>query len=93
MRTKAAKPPKARRRIHRSFTIDSALVARAQRLAPPELSGNLNRMISVALSTLVEKFERTRFEREMADMGADASLRGESARISEEFRRAEPDGL
>ena len=93
MATKTIKPPKAARRLHRSFTIDSKLVAEAKRVAPAELADNLNRMIAVALTELVEKFKRARFESEMAEMAGDASLCRESGRIAGEFRPAESDGL
>ena len=93
MATKTIRPPKAPRRIHRSFTIDSELVAEAKRLAPLELANNLNRMIAVALMELVDKFKRVRFEREMAEMAGDGTVRRESARISREFLTAESDGL
>lgn len=84
---------KTRAKIHRSFLIDSELVSEARRLVPRELSGNLNRIISMALQEYVAKLQWESFEREMARMAADRSLRGESTRITEAFRRAEADGL
>lgn len=79
--------------IHRSFSLDAELVAEARRLAPPELSGNLNRMMNVALADLVEGYRRLMFEAEMARMASDPALARESAEMAQHFEAAEFDGL
>lgn len=79
--------------LHRSFSIDMALIEQAKRWAPMELSGNLNRMIHVALAELIDKYKRIQFEADMARMAADPALKKESARMTRQFRAADADGL
>lgn len=87
-----ARPPR-KDRIHRSFLLDAALVDEARKLVAPELSGNLNRIVNMALAALIEKQQKLKFADEMAVMAQDLALRKESIRISHEFRSAEKDGL
>lgn len=78
--------------LHRSFSLNAELVAEALRVMPRELSGNLNRMMNVALAELVQKYKTMKLEAEMARMAADAALSRESKRISREFSDTESEG-
>ena len=87
------KPLARKDRIHRSFLLDANLVEEARSLVPVELSGNLNRIVNMALEALVEKQRKLRFADEMDAMARDLSLRKASELISRDFKTGESDGL
>ena len=62
-------------------------------VAPPELKGNLNRLVLVSLRDFVALRRREAFEQAMGEMGADPSIRSECATIEKEFTPVERDGL
>ncbi len=79
--------------IRRSVALSSQLVEQAAALAPAELQGNLNRLVTVALQEFAARRRALAFEEAMARMGADPAIRAECARIGEEFAAAEGDGI
>ena len=79
--------------IHRSFTIDDALVKQAQHVVPAAVAGNLNRMVTVALTELVAKYERLLFGQQIAAMAADPAVSRESKKATADFKITDPDGL
>ncbi len=62
-------------------------------VAPPELSGNLNRLVMISLRDFVARRRTEAFAEAMAEMAADPAIRSESAAITSEFIVAENDGL
>ena len=69
------------------------LVEEAETIAPPELKGNFNRLMAVALKEFSIRRKEKTFEEAMAQMAADPAIRSENTAILEEFTNAEPDGL
>ena len=80
-------------RIRRSVLLPSSLVESVRRAAPAEIRDNLNRVVVVALQEYAANRERLVFEDAMARMARDPEIIAESARITDEFRSAEADGL
>jgi hypothetical protein len=62
-------------------------------LAPAELHGNLNRLVTTALKEYAAARKRQTFEEAMARMAADPAIRAASDAISKSFETAETDGL
>ncbi len=62
-------------------------------MAPAELRGNLNRLVTTALREYTEIRKRQAFEKAMADMAADPAIRSASAELLTAFRTTETDGL
>jgi hypothetical protein len=79
--------------VRRSFALPGRLVREAAAAGPPELRGNLNRLVTVALQEYVARLRQRDFESAMARMAADPTVRRENARIAKAFRKAEGDGL
>jgi len=79
--------------IRRSFALPGRLVMEATEASPPDLRGNLNRLVKVALQEFVARRKRKDFENAMARMSADPAIRLENRRIAKEFRRADSDGF
>ena len=79
--------------IRRSIALSRQLFEEAETVAPPELKGNFNRLMTVALKEFsIHRREKT-FEESMAQMAADPAIRSEMRAISKEFARTELDGL
>jgi hypothetical protein len=79
--------------IRRSVALLSALVKKLSTLAPAELAGNWNRLVTVALREYAARRRVLAFELQMAAMAADRDIQGECAIIGREFSVADPDGL
>lgn len=79
--------------VHRSFTLDGTLVKKARRVIPPAVADNLNRMVTVALTELVARYERAAFDEQVARMAADPAICREARRIAKDFGTADSDGL
>jgi hypothetical protein len=62
-------------------------------VAPPELKGNLNRLVLVSLRDFVARRRAEAFEHAMTAMAHDPAIRSECAAIAGEFAPAERDGL
>lgn len=62
-------------------------------MAPPELRGNWNRLVTVALEEFARHRRRQQFEQAMTVMSADPAIQKENAAIRGEFAMAEADGL
>lgn len=88
MRTKGS--PKT---IRRSVALSPQLVEEAQALAPPELRGNLNRLVTVALKEFAARKRQQAFEEAIAQMAQDPAIQAECASISQDFALTERDGL
>ena len=79
--------------VRRSVALPSDLMDEVLSVAPPELKGNLNRLVLVSLRDFVARLRAEAFEQAMAEMGTDPAIRSESAAITEEFAATERDGL
>ena len=79
--------------VRRSVALPGKLVEAALEAAPPELRGNLNRLMRVSLEEFVARRKKADFERVMAEMAADPALQAASRAISDEFAAADGDGL
>jgi hypothetical protein len=79
--------------IRRSIALPRELVQEVEAIAPFNLKGNFNRLVSVALQRFASQRKAEAFEEAMGRMAADPSIRAECAAISKEFLRAESDGL
>lgn len=79
--------------IRRSVALPKRLVDEVAAVAPPELRGNWNRLVIVALEEFAGERRRQEFERAMARMAADPAIQKECAAIQREFSAAEADGL
>jgi hypothetical protein len=84
---------RATRTVRRSVALSSQLVREATAVAGPELKGNLNRLVTVALQEFAARRRARAFEDAMAKMAADPAIREECAAITRDFRGAESDGL
>ena len=91
MKAKAQK--KAVRTIRRSVALPRDLIEEASAVAPPELSENLNRLVTVALREFAARRKERAFEEAMAQMAADPAIRRECSAIEKDFSIAEADGL
>ena len=79
--------------IRRSVALPRHLVEEVTALAPAELHGNLNRLVTTALQEYAAARKRRFFEDAMVRMAADPAIRAASDAISKSFRTAEGDGL
>jgi hypothetical protein len=79
--------------VRRSVALPRELVDEMLAVAPPELKGNVNRMVLVSLRDFVARRRAEAFARAMAEMAADQDVRSECAAIAAEFAPAELDGL
>jgi hypothetical protein len=81
------------RTVRRSVALPRRVVEEVTSVAPAELKGNLNRLVTVALEEFTRSRKARAFEDAMAKMGADRAIRAECAAIATEFAAAEADGL
>ena len=81
------------RTIRRSVALPGALVEELSALAPAELAGNWNRLVTVALLEYAARRRALAFEAQMAAMAADPGVQRECAIIAQEFAVADLDGL
>jgi len=81
------------RTIRRSIALPRELVQEVEAIAPLNLKGNFNRLVSVALQRFASQRKVEAFEEAMSRMAADPSIRAECAAISREFLPTESDGL
>jgi hypothetical protein len=79
--------------VRRSVALPRWLAEEAAGAAPPEIRGNLNRIVTVALEEFVARRKNREFERAMAEMAADRQIRVASQAMDREFAAAESDGL
>jgi hypothetical protein len=79
--------------VRRSVALPRTLVEEVAAVAPPELQGNLNRLVSVALREFVTRRKTRAFRQAMAEMASDHAIQAENAAIAREFAPAEGDGL
>jgi hypothetical protein len=79
--------------VRRSFALPRHVVTEAAAVAPAELQGNLNRLVTTALQEYTETRKRRTFEAAMAAMAADPAIRRASAELMTAFRTTEADGL
>ncbi|MBM4331165.1 MAG: hypothetical protein FJ117_08045 [Deltaproteobacteria bacterium] len=79
--------------IRRSVALPPELVQEVEAVAPSNLKGNFNRLVSVALQRFARQRKAEAFEEAMGRMAADPSIRAECAAISKEFLTTESDGL
>ncbi len=82
--------PKA---VRRSVALPVELVRELSTLAPAELRGNWNRLVTVALWEYAARRRALAFESQMAAMAADPAVQVECANIAKEFSVADLDGL
>ena len=87
------KHTKAPTTVRRSVALPRALVELAAAKAPPELRGNMNRLVRVALEEFVARRTEREFDATMALMANDPTVRAATAAISRDFLHAEEDGL
>ena len=81
------------RTVRRSVALSSQLVQEVTAVAGPELRGNLNRLVTVALREFAARRRARAFEEAMAQMAADPAIQKECAAIARDFRVAEADGI
>ena len=81
------------RTIRRSVALPGALVEELSALAPTELRGNWNRLVTVALREYAARQRALAFESQIAAMAADPEVQAECAIIAKEFFAADLDGL
>jgi hypothetical protein len=81
------------RTVRRSVALPGALVQELSALAPAELAGNWNRLVTVALLEYAARRRALAFESQMAAMAADPGVQAECAIIAKEFSVADLDGL
>jgi hypothetical protein len=79
--------------IRRSVALPGALAEELSALAPAELRGNWNRLVTVALKEYAARRRALAFESQMAAMAADPGVQVECANIAKEFSVADLDGL
>jgi hypothetical protein len=79
--------------VRRSVALPRRVVDEVTAVAPGELKGNLNRLVTVALEEFTRSRKARAFEEAMEKMGADPAIRAECAAIANEFAAAEADGL
>lgn len=84
--------PKAKT-IRRSVALPGTLVEEVSSLAPVELRGNWNRLVTVALREYAARLRALEFESQMAAMAADPGVQAACAKIAKEFSVADLDGL
>lgn len=81
------------RTIRRSVALPRRVVEEVTAVAPAELKGNLNRLVTVALEEFTRSQKARAFEDAMAKMAADPAIQAECAAIAKDFAGAEADGL
>lgn len=79
--------------VRRSVALPRSLVEEVTAVAPADLQGNLNRLVTVALREFVARRRIGAFRRAMAEMASDPAIQSENAAIAQEFAAAENDGL
>jgi hypothetical protein len=79
--------------VRRSVALPRRVVEEVTAVAPGELKGNLNRLVTVALEEFTRSQKARAFEEAMAKMGADPAIQAECGAIAKEFTSAEADGL
>jgi len=79
--------------VRRSVALSRQLIEEVSALAPPELSQNFNRLVTMALREFAAQLRARSFEDAMAHMARDPAIQAESASISRDFSMAEFDGL
>ncbi len=79
--------------IRRSVALPRDLMEDVLAVAPPELKGNLNRLVLVSLRDFVARRRAEAFEQAMTEMAVDPAIRSECAAITAEFAPTERDGL
>jgi len=79
--------------VRRSVALPRQLIEAASAVAPPELSQNLNRLVTVALQEFAARRKAREFEEAVTQMAADPAIRNECAAINRDFSTAETDGL
>jgi hypothetical protein len=79
--------------IRRSIALSRQLIEEVETIAPPELKGNFNRLMAVALKEFAIRRKEKTFEEAMAQMAADPAIRSENIAISKDFTHTETDGL
>jgi len=79
--------------IRRSVALPRHLVDEVNALAPADLHGNLNRLVTTALQAYAAAQKQRAFESAMAQMAADPAIRVASEEITRRFAAAERDGL
>ncbi|HEY3305091.1 MAG TPA: hypothetical protein VGL70_16315 [Candidatus Binatia bacterium] len=92
MKTKSAKK-KIPKTVRRSVVLPRQLIEDASAAAPPELSQNVNRLVTVALQEFAARRNERKFEEAVAQMAADPAIRSECVAIERDFSIAEADGL
>ena len=75
--------------IRRSIALSRQLIEEAETVAPRELKGNFNRLMTVALQQFAAQQREKTFGEAMAQMAADPAIRTENTAILKEFARAE----
>jgi len=81
------------RKVRRSVALPRSLVDQVTALAPSDLQGNLNRLVTVALEEFAARRKARAFEDAVARMAADPAVRKECASIDRDFAGADADGL
>ena len=79
--------------VRRSVALPRDLMEDVLSAAPPELKGNLNRLVLISLREFVARRRVEAFEQAMTEMAADPAIRSECAAIAAEFAPTERDGL
>jgi hypothetical protein len=87
------KKPTTARTIRRSVALPRRVVEDVTAVAPAELKGNLNRLVTVALEEFTRSRKARAFEEAMARMGADPAIQAECGAIAKDLATAEADGL
>lgn len=70
-----------------------SLVEEVAAVAPPDLQGNMNRLVTIALREFVGRRKARAFRQAMAAMASDPAIQAENIAIAREFAVAEIDGL
>jgi hypothetical protein len=79
--------------IRRSIALPNTLAEELSAVAPAELRGNWNRLVTVALREYAARRRALAFEQQMEAMAADPGVQKECAVIAKEFSVADLDGL
>lgn len=79
--------------VRRSVALSKRLMEEVSAVAPPELRGNWNRLVTVALDHFAKELRKREFEKAMARMATDPVIQKECESIRKEFATAEVDGL
>jgi hypothetical protein len=79
--------------VRRSVALPGTLVEELSALAPAELRGNWNRLVTVALGEYAARRRALAVESKMAAMAADPEVQAECTIIAKEFLVANLDGL